>query len=546
MKDWSEFAGIEICAFVVHETEDEKTRVTREISGGIKGFSNSTRLAKAMDALKEYLEAMGEGPMNNAFPSPWIYPNFTKDGYPCLPKFDGWSVRRMKKLLRAFIKAVFKFQGGVGRMMWQEIKGALHHWIDPQRLPKVNNLVWNDPAFLSKEMVLIWLDFLVACLTGVVPPEQRFQFLRIPAGPTPIHPSDSQETGWEIEEGKPGYILVFENEVTKCHRVGGMTYDPQSIDYANLVSFGQDHANAALVAPLQWLCLPTPSPNTPTSAFSGAKLDCLTNWASLLDETAKFRVLNMIEVTNVYQEHLLALHPIGVRLRKTGVLLVLPRSLQEASSPSSSFWLPPNFFLPPGIAVIQGMMYFFETFQDEMRKGSTILHSPSKTFYSRPTGIVCMTHPLIQIYINCLAIQGNFQPPEPAPAGYDLSQFNVSEHNRIVSWMSKWITAIKQHTQILANTYPERKMGLSLQSVRLTSADSEGEFSDDFDAGSEPDDTPATPPLPSSPIPSTSTANPSVPGPSKRSKGKQPMQTRSFANYDDSDKNLVQDYKAID
>ncbi|KAG8754405.1 hypothetical protein FRC11_006685, partial [Ceratobasidium sp. 423] len=58
LKEGFEMGGIEVCALVVHQTEEGKTRVTRKLSEGIQGFSNSTGLAKSMDALKEYLEAV--------------------------------------------------------------------------------------------------------------------------------------------------------------------------------------------------------------------------------------------------------------------------------------------------------------------------------------------------------------------------------------------------------------------------------------------------------------------------------------------------------
>ncbi|KAG8693890.1 hypothetical protein FRC11_002591, partial [Ceratobasidium sp. 423] len=248
-KEGSEMAGIEVCALVVHETEEGKTRVTRKLSEGIEGFSKSTSLAKSMDALKEFLE--------------------TTD----------------------------KFQGGHGRLMWKEIKEAMHYWFDPRRLPKAKGLKWDDPGYLSKGMVLIWLEFFLACLTGVIPPEERFQFLRVPAGPTTIHPSESQEARREQVErdGSLVYVLVFENEVTKCHQAGGMTYNQRAIDFANYVTFDSSHAGGACAPPLRWMSLPIPGPNIPTSVFFGPELARLTSLAELLPEVAKNRVLTIVE-----------------------------------------------------------------------------------------------------------------------------------------------------------------------------------------------------------------------------------------------------------
>ncbi|CAE7080871.1 unnamed protein product [Rhizoctonia solani] len=542
--------GIEVCALVVHETEDGKTRVTRELSKGIEGFANSTRLAKSMDALKDYLEALNDT-ASNPIPLPRVYPDYTKDGYPGLPNFEGWSLKRMRKLLRDFIKAVFKFQGGVGRMIWKEIKAMLNYWLDPRRLPKVEGLVWDDPAYLSKRMVRIWLNFFLACITGKVPPEECFQFYRVPAGPSPIHPSESQETRREevTRDGNLVCLLVFEDRVTKCHRVGGMTYDTRAIDYANYVAFNGDPANS--IASLQGLGLPVPGPNIPASVFFGLELERLTKWVSNAPEGPKTRVLTILDTANTYQEHLPVSHPIGVWLREGGIPLVLAQSPQEALNHSKSFWLPPDYFLPPGLAALQGTLYFFEAFQDELYEGGLICHVPSKTFYGGHTGVAAIVRALIQIYLNCLAVQGVFQPPEKPPAGYDISRFVTSEHDRIVGWMDKWAAVIKRHTVILAETSAERKSCIVQSGVRPSSGGSDMEDShgsgsgsdSDSDSDSEHSIAPAHP----SPPPPTSDTGPSSPdvGPSSCNKGKK---HEKFADYSDSSDDAPSeiDYEAID
>ncbi|KAG8726893.1 hypothetical protein FRC11_014286, partial [Ceratobasidium sp. 423] len=140
------------------------------------------------------------------------------------------------------------------------------------------------------------------------------------------------------------------------------------------------------------------------------------------------------------------------------------------------------YFLPPGVAVIKGTLYFFEAFQEEIRKGNVILHQPSKTLYGGFTGIVCVVHALTQIYLNCLAVRGDFKPPEDIPAGYNVSRFPIHKHDRIASWMDEWIAVIKQKTEILAKTSPERKDGLSLVTARPTSKDSDHGSSSDSDS----------------------------------------------------------------
>ncbi|KAG8710664.1 hypothetical protein FRC11_004258 [Ceratobasidium sp. 423] len=203
-KEGSEMAGIEVCTLVVHETEEGKTQVTWKLSEGIKGFSKSTSLAKSMDALKEFLETMD------------------------------------------------KFQGGHGCLMWKEIKEVMHYWVNPWWLPKVEGFKWDDLGYLSKGMVLIWLEFFLACLTRVIPPKEHFQFLHILAGPTTIHPSKSQEACQEQlkRDGRLVYVLIFENKVTKCQWVGGMTYNQQAIDFATYITFDSSHMGGTCAPPL--------------------------------------------------------------------------------------------------------------------------------------------------------------------------------------------------------------------------------------------------------------------------------------------------------
>ncbi|KDN33715.1 hypothetical protein RSAG8_13195, partial [Rhizoctonia solani AG-8 WAC10335] len=448
-----------------------------------------------------------------------------------------------------------------------------------RRLPKVEGLILEEPSNLAKKMVLIWLSFFMASITRAVPPEERFQFLRIFAGSTPIHPSESQETGREVVErdGKVITVLVFENEVKKCHRVGGMTYKQAAIDFANHVAFGSTHMNATSAPPAHWLSLPTAGPNGPTVAISEEELGHLTSLASDLPETAKTRVLTLIEAINAYQEHLPAMHPFGIWLCEDGIPLVFARTPQEASRPWTIFWLPPDYFLPPGQGQPEGTLYFFEVCQDELLKGDMILHKPSKTFYGGYTGVVSMARALIQIYLNCLAVRGDFQPPEPVPVGYDISRFNVQELGRIAGWVDNWSSIIKRHTEILSETSAERKSGWAHAGVRSISKDSDDGNSGSSDSDSEgfgPNTNRApislcsastssiSGPLqpvagPSKPVaaptkPVAGRSKPSqppqpVPGPSKLSKGKQRETPSQFASLDETeDEGSGTDYDVLD
>ncbi|CAE6462998.1 unnamed protein product [Rhizoctonia solani] len=640
LTDVSEMAGIEMCALVVHEMEDGRTWVTRELSAGINAFSSSPALAKSMDALKAFLEERGgptdipvalpqvypdfgkdghpclpnfqgwslrqlrkllrdyikalfkfqggigrmiwkeikaalyywldpqrlpkveglvwddpeaifmgkhiQGPTDIPVALPQVYPDFGKDGHPCLPNFQGWSLRQLRKLLRDYIKALFKFQGGIGRIIWKEIKAALYYWLDPQRLPKVEGLVWDDPEYLCKEMVLVWLEFFLACLTGIIPPEKCFQFLCIPAGSAPIHPSESQETSQELveREGKMVYVLKFGNKINKCHRVGGMSYDQRAIDYARFVAFGSDHINAASAPPIQWLDLPSFGPNIILSVFFGEELEQLTSWVLLLPEVAQARARTVIDVANAYQAHIPAVHPIGIWLHKSELPLVFPRTPNDASRDTVSFWLPLDYFKPAGAAAVAGTMYYFEVCQAEMHDSDLILHKPSSTLYGGITGVVCIMRALVQIYLNCLAIRGDFHPPKEVPPNYDVSRFNVQEHDRITGWIDKWVALIENHTKILSRTSSERKAGLRASTVHASSKDSDGDSS----SGSDTEDSkwhactdavpPSSPGLPSTsapaPIPSTVLVRLS-----KVAKGKRPERARKFTDFHENSEDSV-------
>ncbi|KAG8751784.1 hypothetical protein FRC11_009002, partial [Ceratobasidium sp. 423] len=541
-----ECGGIDACLLLVYQTEEGKMRVTHELTEGIQDYSELSALAECMNGLKDFLEAAN------------------------------------------------KFQGGVSRLMWKELKAALKYYFDRLRLLKVEDLVIDDLSNLSKRMVIIWLTFFMACLAEVIPPGERFQFRWIIAGPSPIHPSESQETSRkQIErDGKLVYVLVFEDYVDKCHQVGRMTYKQPAIDYANHVAFGTAHTNAVSAPPARWLLLPSAGPNVSAVAFSEEEFGLLTSLASYLPATSKTRVITFIEVITTYQEHLPATHPLGIWLHEEGIPLVFARTPQVASCPWVAFWLPHDYFLPPGVGKLEGTLYFFEVCQDELHDSDMMLHKPSKTFYGSYTSVVSMGHTLIQIYLNCLAVRGDFKPPEAAPAGYDTSRFNIQEHDRIVGWIDKWTSTIKQHTKILSETSTECKAGLAGVITQPTSKDPDGESSGDSDLDSDSDsgldsfhpNTSQTPvssrsPSPSSIFgpsqlvagPSKSVAGPSksvigrtkpvagrskpprplqpTPVPSKTSKGKQRKVFTQLANdeeSEDEDEGEGVDYEGLD
>lgn len=179
-------------------------------------------------------------------------------------------------------------------------------YFDLARLPPGLETTFGDPSKFSKEATVGWLDFLLGCQTGTVPSPQRFQFALIPAGPTPIHPSESQETSREqiTISGSTIWMLRFMETVTKCHQVGGMVYEQAALDYADFVSTGLAYANTVCAPPERWLGLPMAGPNVPKYVMSDTELEGLSALASLLPESQADRLTGLLDALNAHQSQI--------------------------------------------------------------------------------------------------------------------------------------------------------------------------------------------------------------------------------------------------
>jgi hypothetical protein len=170
-------------------------------------------------------------------------------------------------------------------------------------------------------------------------------------------------------------------------------------------------------------------------------------------------------------------------------------------------------------------IYWVEVWQQELLTSNLIRHEPSNTFYGGKTGVVHIFRALIQIYLNCCAVRGDFNPPEDPPPNYDLSRFNVNDHDQIAKWIDDWILAIKECTKILSQTSDERKRGLA--EIQLVSQDDGSETL--LDARSTP--VPKSSKSSKSATRTINTSRPSKAGGSKqKSRGR-----KLFSDIDDHD-----------
>lgn len=191
-------------------------------------------------------------------------------------------------------------------MGWTEIAKDPARFFDPARLPRGLDTEFGDPSKFSQAGTADWLGFLLRCQTGQILPNKRFQFALVPAGATPIHPSESQEVSRErgMNGGKVTWMLWFAETVTKCHQVGGMEYDQPALDYANFLSAGLAYANAICAPPDNWLGLPVAGPNLPDSVMSGTEREGHLALASLLPESQAIRIIGLLDALRDHQHHI--------------------------------------------------------------------------------------------------------------------------------------------------------------------------------------------------------------------------------------------------
>ncbi|CAE7154967.1 unnamed protein product [Rhizoctonia solani] len=465
LEDLEAVTGAKMCAMILHQTPEGSYKIDRELSGGIKAFGKAPALASAMGAFQKWYQDSAGATVDNPIPLPTVYPDYANEGYPLLPNFTGLGLDPARHLMRIHMNALSRFQGAVGKVMWTEIKDALNYWLDPSRLD--DGLVWDDPSHLTLPMVLLWLDFFLRCQTGEIPPERRFQFLRVPVGDKFVGSLNRQETGREEREvkGRLTTIHVFEQTVTKCQHPEGMDYSDDSLRYAEFVNTGlePEPEPEPFDAPKSWMDLPIPGPDVPDSVISDTERATILSRAELLLASERKLIEGSVNAAVEHQEHLPALHPLGVYASKYAPPKAIPPS-HDSNSWSTSMWADPDYYRRPSEASPEGTVEHMESWQHDQRQ--VLRHEPSGTLYGGRTGVIRVLRPLIELLFNFAAVRGDFVPPEPAPADYDLTRLPINEWPRLLQWIRDWTADIQASTAILRRTSNERRQGLAaLQSL---------------------------------------------------------------------------------
>ncbi|CAE7088272.1 unnamed protein product [Rhizoctonia solani] len=305
-KEGGAVCGVHMCTMLLYEKPDGKLKIERIISKELKGFGKTQAFGNSMIALQKWVEETAGKSVEGGPPAPCVYPDYSKDEYPCIPNYVGWKLEALQGLMRGYMSGVHRFQGAVGRVGWTEIAANPQKYIDPDRLPANLLLEIRDPSDLHMYIVVSFVDYFLCCHTSKIPALKIFQFKLIFAGSDPIHPSDSQETSRELVEvgGKAGWMLTFDQTVDKCHHPEGMNYAPGAHDYATYVANGFDSPRAACAAPNRWLSLPVAASGILDRVISTTEYEHYTALAMLLPESSRNRIIAILDAVNDHQHHL--------------------------------------------------------------------------------------------------------------------------------------------------------------------------------------------------------------------------------------------------
>ncbi|CAE6418592.1 unnamed protein product, partial [Rhizoctonia solani] len=457
-------ANIRLIGVIVHERPDGTLKVERKFSDSLRAFSNNPAVSNLLKVFGEWIEETGGQPVEGCEPTATVYPNYAKENYPALPNYVGWTLEPLQGLVRGSIKGIFAFQGGVGRVMWMEIKANPTKWIQPCRILSILLENWEDPSRFSMEITTTWADFLLACFNKQITDDKTFQFALTPAGTKPIHPDDSEEDSREqvVRDGKLVWMLSFTKTVQRCHQARGPDgmldiYPKGAIAYADYMAAGKIHPLAICAPPRSWLDLPGANSSTADVAVCSAEVEYWLDLSKFLSDSSKSRPTLLLDRTNVHQYHLPATDPKGIYKSAKSLPILIPSSPQPSAVPSTMH-LPLSMCQrnPPPNATIG---YYEEFFEDTLDK-RLLVHEPSGTLFGGNTGVVCLTRSLLHLYFAFCLARHEFNPLEAFPAGYDTSRLPLQEYNRLCSWMDRLCNELDKSTKILAQTSAERKGGL--------------------------------------------------------------------------------------
>ncbi|CAE6443923.1 unnamed protein product, partial [Rhizoctonia solani] len=543
-------ARIRLVGVIVHERPDGTLKIERKFSESLRPFSNNPAVSNLLQVFGEWIEETGGEPVEGCEPTATVYPNYAKENYPALPNYIGWTLEPLRGLVRGSMKAIFAFQGGIGRVMWTEISKNPRKFFQEQRILQILLENIDDPGQFSLHITTTWVDFLLACFKKQVPDDKQFQFALVPGGTKPIHPKDSQEDSRELVErdGKRVWMLKFTRTVDRCHHPGGLAavlavYPKGAAAYADFMAAGKVHPDAICEPPDSWLKLPAANSSTSVVAFCPAEMEYWLNLSKFLPDSSKSRITLLLDRNSLHQSHLPAMDRKGIYGSKKTLPLLIGSSPQTSAVPSTMhFPLAMCQRNPPPNATIGCYEEFFEDVLDEEQ--GLLAHAPSGTLLGGETGVVGLSRSLLRLQFGFSVARREFDPPEAFPTGYNVSRIPINEYDRLCGWIDIVNDKLKASTQILAQTSTQRKGGLDhLQPIPR-------------------DDTPATEDLlpasdNSGPVASGSSALLPPPDPTprrKRSKGKKGKRPativsddeESDANSESEDEAEEQDYEELD
>ncbi|CAE7083697.1 unnamed protein product, partial [Rhizoctonia solani] len=186
-------ANIRLIGVIVHETPEGTLKIERKFSESLRAFSNNPVVTKLLHVFGEWIEENGDESVEGSEPAATVYPNYAKENYPALPNYIGWTLAPLQDLVRGSLRGIMAFQGGIGRVMWTEIKANPEKFFQRTRVPQILLDNMEDPSRFSMLIATTWVDLLLACFTGKIERDKIVQFALVPAGTKPIHPKDSQE-----------------------------------------------------------------------------------------------------------------------------------------------------------------------------------------------------------------------------------------------------------------------------------------------------------------------------------------------------------------
>ncbi|KEP46672.1 hypothetical protein V565_186640 [Rhizoctonia solani 123E] len=543
-------ARIRLIGAIVHERLDGTLKIERKFSESLRPFSNNPAVSNLLQIFGEWIEETGGELVEGCEPTATVYPNYAKENYPALPNYVGWTLEPLQGLVRGSIKGIFAFQGGIGRVMWTEIKANPRKFFQEKRILTILLENMDDPSRFSMHTTTIWVDFLLACFKKQIPDDHQFQFTLVSGGTKPIHPKDSQEDSRDLvtRDGKRVWMLKFTKTVDRCHHPGGpaavlAVYPKGAAVYADFMAAGKVHPDAICQPPASRCGLPASSSSTSDVAFCPAEMEYWLNLSKFLTDSSKSRTTLLLDRTNAHQSHLPAVDPKGIYRSKKTLPLLIGSSPQISAAPSTMhFPLAMCQRNPPPNATIGCYEAFFEDVLDEEQ--GLLVHAQSGTLLGGETGVVGLSRSLLRLQFGFSVARREFDPPEAFPTGYDVSRIPINDYDRLCGWIDTLNHKLEASTQILTQTSTERKGSLDhLQPIPR-------------------DDTPATEYLlpasnNSGPVRSGSSALPPSPNPKPQKKrlkvktGKKPApivldDEESEASPESEDTDEVQDYEELD